>query len=153
MILVLGAAAQGKREFARMYLMGGIAAEREVFWTDGEAASWEKFTESVACCHFHLFIKRLLSGEDSLGPGLPDWVREWRKQGDAEEKFPSLLADYLFAMEPDRILITNEIGCGIVPLDPFQRYYREQTGRVCCELAKRSEQVWRVSCGLGQRIK
>ena len=32
MILVLGAAAQGKRAFARMYLMGGIAAEREVFW-------------------------------------------------------------------------------------------------------------------------
>ena len=59
----------------------------------------------------------------------------------------------LFKACPGRVLVTDEIGLGIVPLDPFEREYREETGRICCLLAARSEQVWRVACGLGQRLK
>ena len=66
---------------------------------------------------------------------------------------PALLAAKLDRAVPNRILVTDEIGYGIVPMDLFERDYREQTGRVCCELAARAEQVWRVCCGLGQRIK
>ena len=34
------------------------------------------------------------------------------------------------------ILVTDEIGYGIVPMDPFLREVRETTGRICTELAK-----------------
>ena len=53
----------------------------------------------------------------------------------------------------DRILVTDEIGYGIVPIDPFEREYREETGRICCLLAEKSEEVWRVCCGIGTRLK
>ena len=49
--------------------------------------------------------------------------------------------------------MTDEIGYGIVPMDLFQREYREKTGRICTELAERSEEVYRIICGIGMRIK
>lgn len=54
---------------------------------------------------------------------------------------------------PDTILISDEIGNGIVPMDPGERAYREQSGRVLIELADRADEVVRVICGIGQRIK
>lgn len=54
---------------------------------------------------------------------------------------------------PDCILISDEIGNGIVPMDAFEREYREQTGRILIELAKEAEEVIRVICGIGQKIR
>lgn len=51
------------------------------------------------------------------------------------------------------IIISDEVGCGLVPMDALEREYREQTGRVNCYLAKQAEQVIRVVCGIGTRIK
>lgn len=51
------------------------------------------------------------------------------------------------------IIISDEIGYGLVPVDAFERAYREQTGRVHCFLAAKAEQVIRVVCGVGNRIK
>ena len=54
---------------------------------------------------------------------------------------------------PDIILICRELGCGVVPLDPAQREWRERTGRICCELAKQADSVERVLCGLPLKLK
>ncbi len=51
------------------------------------------------------------------------------------------------------IVISDEVGCGVVPVDAFERRYREAAGRVSCYLAERAEQVIRVVCGIGVRIK
>lgn len=59
-----------------------------------------------------------------------------------------------FAEEnPNTIVIADEIGNGIVPLDAFEREYREQTGRAEILLAKKADEVIRVICGIGQKIK
>ena len=42
----------------------------------------------------------------------------------------------------------DEIGNGIVPLDAFEREYREQTGRAEILLAKKADEVVRVICCL-----
>ena len=55
--------------------------------------------------------------------------------------------------DSEYILIADEIGNGIVPLDPYERKLREITGRAQTEAAKRSREVIRVICGIGQRIK
>lgn len=74
-----------------------------------------------------------------------------------ENKLP--LQEYVlkfmqFAEEnPDTIVIADEIGNGIVPLDAFERVYREQTGRAEILLAKKADEVVRVICGIGQKIK
>ena len=54
---------------------------------------------------------------------------------------------------PGLIVICDELGCGVVPVDPFDREWREATGRVCCMLAKQAESVERVLCGLAQKLK
>lgn len=51
------------------------------------------------------------------------------------------------------VIISNEIGYGLVPIDAFERAYREQSGRVNCYLAGEADQVIRVICGIGTRIK
>ncbi len=51
------------------------------------------------------------------------------------------------------IIICDEIGNGIVPIDPFEREYREKTGRILIQLASKADDVVRVICGIGQKIK
>ena len=53
----------------------------------------------------------------------------------------------------DCIIISDEIGNGIVPVDAFEREYRERTGRILVELARQADEVIRVICGIGQKIK
>lgn len=51
------------------------------------------------------------------------------------------------------IVICNEIGCGIVPIDKEYRKRRENVGRICIKLAKEAENVYRVYAGIGTKIK
>ena len=53
----------------------------------------------------------------------------------------------------DWVLISDEIGNGIVPIDETDVKWREVTGRILIELAKEAEAVYRVLLGIGQRIK
>lgn len=61
------------------------------------------------------------------------------------------LADALSAKYP--VLIATEVGGGVVPMDPAQRFAREAAGRLACLLAARAETVIRVCCGLPQALK
>ena len=69
------------------------------------------------------------------------------------------MADWQEALEtwcaahPGGVLICDEVGCGVTPLDRNDRVWREAVGRLCCELAARAEAVYRVHCGVGVRLK
>ncbi|MCR4687383.1 MAG: bifunctional adenosylcobinamide kinase/adenosylcobinamide-phosphate guanylyltransferase [Lachnospiraceae bacterium] len=63
-----------------------------------------------------------------------------------------IVMDYIES-HPDVIIICNEIGNGLVPIDEKDRYYRDVTGEILIEIARRSAEVWRVICGTGQKIK
>lgn len=76
-------------------------------------------------------------------------VREQVKNGiDAREYTKALIEK-----NPDAVVVCNEIGYGIHPLDREERLWREQTGRCLCILAEASESVTRVYCGIGQKLK
>jgi len=51
------------------------------------------------------------------------------------------------------IIICNEIGCGIVPIDKNERLCRDIFGKICCDIAKSCDTVIRVYCGIGEVIK
>jgi adenosyl cobinamide kinase/adenosyl cobinamide phosphate guanylyltransferase len=53
----------------------------------------------------------------------------------------------------DKVLIGDEIGSGIVPADPFERLWRDETGFVYQILADRADRVDRVWAGLPCRLK
>lgn len=51
------------------------------------------------------------------------------------------------------VVICNETGNGIVPVDKAERMARELTGRLCIQLAARADKVVRVICGIPQVLK
>ena len=51
------------------------------------------------------------------------------------------------------VVISSEIGAGIVPVDPEQRRQRERAGRLACLLAQKAQTVVRVCCGIPQVLK
>jgi adenosyl cobinamide kinase/adenosyl cobinamide phosphate guanylyltransferase len=51
------------------------------------------------------------------------------------------------------VVICNETGNGIVPVDKAERIARELTGRLCIQLATHAEKVVRVVCGIPQVLK
>lgn len=53
----------------------------------------------------------------------------------------------------DKILIADDISCGIVPMDKTERAWREANGRMVTTLGLKAESVIRVFCGIPCRIK
>lgn len=51
------------------------------------------------------------------------------------------------------VVVSDEIGYGVVPVDAFERKYREANGRVNCYFAEEAQQVFRVIAGVAQCIK
>lgn len=69
-----------------------------------------------------------------------------------EGKEPKNLVNEIFNKGYE-VVISDEIGCGIVPIKSCDREWREETGKALCDIAKKSKQVWRVYCGIGTLIK
>lgn len=128
MILIIGGTFQGKRQFAE------TITGKNADWCDGSTAQWEEFCQSSYCVHL---------------PAMVD--RRMKTEGDnfSRESFVS----QLLSGGIDKILIGEEVGSGIVPMDAYQRRWREETGRIYCMLAEQAVQVWRVIGGIGQKIK
>ena len=73
-------------------------------------------------------------------------VEEWLRD---HEPTP----DDLAAMLSKEVVVTSEVGAGVVPLAAEDRAFREAAGRALCVIAGRAEQVTRCVCGIGVRIK
>lgn len=78
--------------------------------------------------------------------GLEEFIRQ---AGENAEK----LLETFVENNPSSIIICDEVGSGIVPLEKAERDYRERVGRICCALAKKARRVHRVFCGIGTVIK
>lgn len=53
----------------------------------------------------------------------------------------------------DSVLIMTDVSQGVVPIDAETRKYREMNGRTMTYLAGEAEQVIRVFCGIGKKVK
>lgn len=90
-----------------------------------------------------------LQGKTIIINHFHQWVREQLLQ----ENSPEENIEVFLKQDSDCIIISDEIGNGIVPIDSFEREYRERTGRILVSLASRADEVVRVICGIGQKIK
>lgn len=122
-ILYIGGAAQGKRALA-MQLHDVQAAQVA---DGGTLESADALADIRMLDRLHLLTRRMLARGDNPISLLP--------------------------LLQDKIILCDEIGCGIVPLDPLDRRWREETGRLCCALAEQAKLVVRVQCGLPQVLK
>ena len=126
MKLVVGGYGQGKATFACETF--GFHAEEVV---DGREVSLEELVTAKVVRNYHLYLRGLMEQGESL-------------EGANDE---------LLKRNPNVILIADEIGCGLVPLEATEREYRDVVGHLLCKVAAEAEQVYRVFCGIGRRIK
>lgn len=124
MILIIGGAYQGKLAHAKAHL--GVTEEQV----------WDCQEGTIA------FSKPCLRH-------LEEFCYDCVKQGvEPREYFLAHREEW-----QSSILICRDIFCGVVPVDDLQREWRQATGRLCQYLAEEADEVIRVFCGLGQRIK
>ena len=69
----------------------------------------------------------------------------------AKERDLVALADQLVTRY--KVVVSTEVGSGVVPVDPNERAAREAAGRLACLLAERADTVVRVFCGLPMTLK
>lgn len=130
MKMIIGGAYQGQIEWAQNNY-------KDIKWIDGELCEFSAVFTCQGIFNFHAYIRRLLREERDIA---------------CESKLENL-AMRLIDKNPKIIIVSNEVGYGLVPIDAFDRQYREQTGRICTELAAFSEEVVRVVMGIGNPIK
>lgn len=64
-----------------------------------------------------------------------------------------LLTDFCDKENMELVLVTNEVGSGIVPMHPLSRAFRDIQGRVNQFLASRAQEVYLVVSGIPVKIK
>lgn len=126
--LVIGGAWQGKRAYAEEhYHITGAD------WTDGAVCLPEEFSDARAVYSLHAYIRRRMEAG--------------KTQEELAEEILAACGNKL------RVITSDEVGCGVVPMDAEERAWREACGRICTRLASQADQVVRVCCGVGTVIK
>lgn len=133
MELYVGGYAQGKTDYVKRKYKGEplVVIDGETTGLGFEDADLTAQPECVLFLHFHLWIRRLLS----------------------EGKDAETVAAAWLHSHPDCVIVADEIGNGIVPMERAEREYRDRLGRILISIAAESERVERVICGIGQRLK
>lgn len=132
MKLVIGGRAQGKLNYVLQHMTDeNYQIYDGVFPDEGELFNLTKKNEWLIVNHFHKWVNK-----------------ELKENRNPEEELEAFLKKGVRF-----VVISDEIGNGIVPVDAFEREYRERTGRMLIKLAEQADEVVRVLCGIGQKIK
>ena len=90
----------------------------------------EALTAPAVNC-FHLLVRSLLSSGEN----------------------PQQFTERLIRQNPNAIIICDEVGLGIIPLDKRDRKWREEVGRCLCLITQKAEYVSRIVAGVEMRLK
>ena len=127
--LIIGGAFQGKLQYAETLYS-------KICWYDGAECQPEQLEKELTkidgIAHFELLVRR------------------WMEDGRETEELTGLLMNRRKGLV---VLISDEIGYGLVPVDAFERKYREAHGRLMTDLAAQAQRVDRVVCGIGTRLR
>lgn len=123
MILITGGAYQGKTAYAKARFSGIV--------TDGAACDIEAAKSAEILKNYHLLLRRAAAA------------------GTDAEAFTRALC----AANPDCVVLLDEIGSGIIPMERSERMWRESVGRAGCILAESAHTVIRLVCGIPTAIK
>jgi hypothetical protein len=124
MILIFGGAYQGKLEYVK--------------------ENWNISDDEIFTCT----EKLELDPEKRVYYGLEKFIYACVLEGKEPKDVISQIGDM-----SDKIFIVNDISQGVVPIEADRRAWREAVGRTMLWLGKNADEVHRVFCGLGQRLK
>ena len=133
--LVIGGRAQGKSAYARKKYPHAVYLDERDLTEDGSLLIDEdKAHEIILWDHFHLC------------------VRTWQEAGMTMDGMQDKIAD-ICKMCRHLVIISDEVGNGVVPLQKEDRIYRELVGNLLIEIASKAERVDRIICQIPQQIK
>ena len=124
MEMIIGGAFQGKSAYAR-------ETHPEVDWKNGADLEKEDLMTADGVMDFQEYIKKELKADQDVTD----------------------LAEELSEKNPDIILVSQEVGYGVVPMDAEERAGREAAGRLACLLAERADCVVQMFCGIPTVLK
>ena len=123
---------------ARIRIFGG---------SDGSICELDDIWEAEGVLHLEAWIFRMDAG------GRKQSASAERKISCQAEEEVGRLVRRLIEANPNRVIVCTEIGYGLVPVDAFDRAYRETVGRICTVIAGKAAAVDRIVCGINTRIK
>ena len=164
--LVLGGARSGKSSFAeklvresgleQVYfatsqLLDDEMADRIAHHRARRGADWHLIEEPLALADK---LTRTASGTRCI---LVDCLTLWLTnvmvaERDVKRECEQLCAA-LSGLAGSVVLVSNEVGQGIVPVDKMAREFRDHAGRLHQMIAEISDAVWFVTAGLPQKLK
>lgn len=148
MILIIGGFAQGKLHYVEQHYVHHEDGQ-ECPVLDGMLKEMPKAAQATGADLQWALEKQRTIPSQVVVNHLHRYIREQLRQGtEPEAAIEDFIKEY-----PDCILICDEIGNGIVPMEAEERTYRERTGRILERLAAQADEVIRVVCGIGQKIK
>ncbi len=114
-----------------------------------------------------LDVAGLLAGQDAAAPVLVDCLATWLAQTMDEVGLwsRSADADVKLAQRTDRlvcawqqttrhvVVVSNEVGCGIVPGTESGRRFRDELGWLNTRIAASADEVWFCAAGIARRLK
>ena len=155
MILIIGGFSQGKLSFAKDKFN---VSEERIF--DGMLP--EKSEGTVIINNFNQVIKEIYKNVNFNDEKFNDEKfnnEKFNNEKSNNEKYiceknnASDVVENWIKKNPDSIIISDEIGNGIIPINKEDREYREQVGRIQIMMAKQAKEVYRLTCGIAQKIK
>ena len=123
MILITGGAYQGKTAYAQAHVPYEM--------TDGSCCAFDEVKRAKILKNYHILVRRLIDADM-----------------DAEAFTQELCAE-----NPACIILIDEIGSGIIPLEKSERIWRETVGRCGCIIAAHADSVIRLVCGIPTPLK
>lgn len=137
MVLVTGGSYQGKSAFIRKTFFAKEEQDKSII--SGAEASFSELCSCRCVMHFELWIRdRIREQNKDLAGILPELTEQVKE---------------LMNKNPDLIIELPEMGCGIVPIQEEERIYRECCGRIGCLIAESGCPVYRLVCGIAQKIQ
>ena len=170
--LVVGGAASGKSRFALDLADRGAAGRKaRAFLATAEpldeemrdkvrrhqasrGSSWE--TVEVPHRLAEWFLEKAAAYDLVLLDCLTLWVSNGVGTGLGEEELMDRASGLIQAVRQSgvrTIMVTNELGLGLVPMESSGRRFRELAGRVNQHVAAAADDVFFVVCGIPMRIK
>ncbi len=70
-----------------------------------------------------------------------------------EKKIEQTIESFLTSLTGKEILITNEVGWGVIPVEKLTRKYVDTIGKLNAKLASMADEVYLTVCGIGVKIK
>ena len=151
MIFIFGGMYQGKREFARNKL--GIT--EDMICGPEEIRMWIEANLSELAGEADAGETELIEAEFAevgTGATAPEEACTGVTASAEAEPVAGCL-DALIESLRDKTVIMNDISQGLVPMDPRDRAVREANGRLMIRLAGEADSVYRVFCGIGEKVK